>query len=197
MHIFISYSRKDRRVTSGVDDLAEALSSGGHDIWIDDQLRLGMEWKEQLRTAIQRSDAVAAALSPNWFASKFCQWEFTNAVELGKLLILAVIVPVELPERISKYQYIDFSQGFSDQTKVQLFLDQLLARRLERQSSATTSAVTDSEHPALTMARRVLKLLETQAAAYTSSSIPVHLQIAIDDKKREIAELESRQNRGY
>ncbi len=47
--------------------------------------------------------------------------------------------------------------------------------------------------PALRMARRALEILEQQAAAYTNLTIPVHLQIELEEKRREVAALEARE----
>jgi len=44
----------------------------------------------------------------------------------------------------------------------------------------------------LTMARRALTILEEQAAGYTALTIPVHLQLELEEKRREVAELEAR-----
>ena len=41
------------------------------------------------------------------------------------------------------------------------------------------------------MARRSLDILEEQAAGYTALTIPVHLQIQLEEKRREVAELEA------
>lgn len=46
--------------------------------------------------------------------------------------------------------------------------------------------------PALDMAQRSLAFLEQQAAGYTSLTIPTHLQLALEDKRQEVAELEAR-----
>ena len=45
---------------------------------------------------------------------------------------------------------------------------------------------------ALAMARRTLAILEEQAAAYTTLTIPVHLRVELEEKRREVAELEGR-----
>jgi len=50
----------------------------------------------------------------------------------------------------------------------------------------------DSVARALRMARRSLATLEEQAAGYTSLTIPAHLKIQLEDKRREVAELEKR-----
>lgn len=45
--------------------------------------------------------------------------------------------------------------------------------------------------PALEMAYRTLAILEEQVAGYTKLDIPVYLQIQLEEKRREVAELES------
>ena len=46
--------------------------------------------------------------------------------------------------------------------------------------------------PALAMARRSLAILEEQAAGYGKLQIPTHLRINLEEKRQEVAELESR-----
>jgi len=46
--------------------------------------------------------------------------------------------------------------------------------------------------PALAMARRSLAILEEQAAGYGKLQIPTHLQINLEEKRREVEELETR-----
>ena len=45
---------------------------------------------------------------------------------------------------------------------------------------------------ALARARRTLAILEEQAAGYTSLTIPAHLKLELEDKRREVQELERR-----
>ena len=45
---------------------------------------------------------------------------------------------------------------------------------------------------ALTMARRTLAILEEQAAGYTALTIPAHVRIELEEKRREVGELEVR-----
>jgi len=46
--------------------------------------------------------------------------------------------------------------------------------------------------PALAMARRSLAILEEQAAGYDKLQIPSHIRINLEEKRREVAELEAR-----
>lgn len=124
MRVFISYPRKDKEKTL---ELVEVLRRGGHEVWIDDQLRVGPEWQTQLRDAIAKADSIVLALTPHWVDSPYCQWEFVTAVELGKQVIPVLLTAgKQLPERISKYQYADFSAGFSNKAQVERFLDDLM-----------------------------------------------------------------------
>jgi len=45
--------------------------------------------------------------------------------------------------------------------------------------------------PALRRARRALASLEAQVAGYTTLSVPAHLQLELEEKRREVAELEA------
>ena len=47
--------------------------------------------------------------------------------------------------------------------------------------------------PALRRARRALASLEAQVAGYTTLSVPAHLQLELEEKRREVAELEARE----
>lgn len=47
--------------------------------------------------------------------------------------------------------------------------------------------------PALRMARRALGILEQQAAGYGALHLPVHMQIELEEKRREVAALEARE----
>lgn len=50
----------------------------------------------------------------------------------------------------------------------------------------------ETKSRALTMARRALAILEEQAAGYTALTIPTHLRIELEEKRREVAELEGK-----
>ncbi len=50
----------------------------------------------------------------------------------------------------------------------------------------------DVVHPALAMARRSLQILEEQAAGFGKLQIPAHLRLELEEKRREVAELEAR-----
>lgn len=129
MKVFISYPHKDRDKAYALKNI---LFNGGHTVWIDDQLITGQSWRDQLEAHIKDHDAIALALTPNWIASPYCQWEFITAVENKKKVIPVLLEKTSLPDRISKYQYADLSDGF-EEAKVEKLLNDLvtLAQTIE------------------------------------------------------------------
>ncbi len=111
------------------------LEQAGHEIWIDNNLRVGENWQQQLRDAIAACDAVVLALTPNWISSPYCPWEFVTGVELDKTIIPVKLTDVAIPERIAELQFADFSDGFSDDERVEKFLTDLhaMSQKLARQ----------------------------------------------------------------
>lgn len=107
--LFISYAHVDKRQ---VRELAEILQDGGHEAWFDHGLVVGRDWKEQLLEEITHCEAFIYALTPESVASEWCQWEFEQAVLLGKPIIPVLMQKnTTLPDALKRNQYADFSDG--------------------------------------------------------------------------------------
>ena len=105
MKIFISYAHDDRSV---IDQLADILRKGGHDIWYDDRLVGAKSWKAQLLSQIKASDCFLYALTPQSVASEWCQWEFAQAVHAGKPIVTVLLEEMTLTGVLNDHQYVDF-----------------------------------------------------------------------------------------
>jgi sulfatase-modifying factor enzyme 1/TIR domain-containing protein len=61
-------------------------------------------------------EAFLYALSPESVESEWCQWEFDQAVRMGKAIIPVLLQgKTKLPEVLARYQYADFSEGATPQ----------------------------------------------------------------------------------
>lgn len=91
--IFISYSRKDKKIA---DWLARQLQAGGFNIWIDrHDIPGGVEWSQSIIEAIVSAEAFVLLLSPNAVDSKEVIRELNTAVQ-NKIRILPVqIYPID------------------------------------------------------------------------------------------------------
>lgn len=113
--IFISYSSAERPEALAIQQWLE--DNGWDDevfVDVDPQFGIagGASWREALRAASGRCEAVLLLLSPRWLASKPCWSEFVLAEKHGKPIIPIKIdhhlpEPADLPEELTNYQIID------------------------------------------------------------------------------------------
>ena len=93
--IFISHSSDDNAKALAV---AQWLTQNGWpepflDIAPSQGLSAGERWKDALRTAADRCEAVVCLISPAWCNSEWCLEEFHWAKELGKTLFGVMVIP--------------------------------------------------------------------------------------------------------
>jgi hypothetical protein len=104
---FLSYSRADRDTARS---LAEALENRGRSLWVDwEGIPPTAEWMQEIREAIQRSDAIVFVLSPDSATSRVCGVEIEQALMEGKRIIPVVvrdISPDDLDPELAKRQWI-------------------------------------------------------------------------------------------
>ncbi|MCK6586485.1 MAG: TIR domain-containing protein [Polyangiaceae bacterium] len=74
LRLFISYSHKDAKLK---DELLEHLEVvrrfEGVDVWTDDRIEPGADWREEIEKGLQQADVALLLVSPSFLASKFIQ----------------------------------------------------------------------------------------------------------------------------
>jgi hypothetical protein len=108
MRLFISYAHED---VKPVQQLVDILRAGGYEAWFDMRLLPGQDWQAELLAGITACDAFVYVLSPSSLESDWCRWEFAEAVKLGKPVLPVLLRKAAIPPAISRYQYVDFSDG--------------------------------------------------------------------------------------
>ncbi len=110
--IFVSYAREDAAV---VERLAGEIASRGREAWLDrDDLSPAGEWRDEIGAAIERADACAFVLSPDFVASAECAVELERAVRGGKRLVPLVareVDPAAVPEALARLNWIALGEG--------------------------------------------------------------------------------------
>ena len=111
LDVFISYSRSD---SDFVRKLNEALQLQGKTTWFDQEsIPSGSDFQQELYRGIQICDNFLFVISPQSVHSSYCVDEVKYVEELSKRIVTVVYQPVnaaELPESLSKVQWIDFNQ---------------------------------------------------------------------------------------
>ncbi len=110
--IFISYPRIDMKF---VDQLEEDLRVRGFGTWVDRRkLEGGRNWLNDIQQAIEQSQILLVALSPDAVNSEYVLMEYRYAARMGKLVIPIQYRPCpKVPMDINNIQWIDFTQLYN------------------------------------------------------------------------------------
>jgi len=114
--IFISYSRRDQRYAVALKEWIAEQDPGLRDeVFVDVDpdtgILPGVRWREALKRANNRCEAVICLLSNNWESSTECRTEFRTAENLNKLIFCARLEPGVGEDLTSEWQYFDLFGG--------------------------------------------------------------------------------------
>jgi len=163
-HFFFSYARED---TEFVLRLAKELRAVGVKLWLD-QLDIfgGQHWDRAVEGALETCEGMIIVLSPESSDSPNVMDEVAYALEKGKLIIPILLRSCDIPFRLRRLQYIDFTTGYDTG-----FLQLLRALHIDQPSQPLESEVPDDLRQTF-LARRVnigrkqqsiLRFIETRA----------------------------------
>ena len=137
--IFISHNSNDAKEAAALKRWL--TDNGWDDTFLDidakEGLSPGERWKDALKNAADRCEAVLCLVSPTWLASPECKLEFRYAETLRKHLFLALVKPCNTQELPPDWQwcplYGDGAQttihfDFREQTTECAFLTEGLER---------------------------------------------------------------------
>jgi hypothetical protein len=110
--IFLSHSSRDNRAAIALRQwLAEINPPLANEIFLDlharDGIQAGNRWKDALRQASARCEAVICLLSPDWEASTWCKVEYQFAEYLNKRVFCAAIAPLTGEDPTWEWQRVD------------------------------------------------------------------------------------------
>jgi hypothetical protein len=137
--IFLSYSRAD---LDYIATLVDALRAKGADIWFDKNIRTGEQWDNTLEEQIKAADVFLIVMSKTSVASNNVKDEMSYAKSLGKIILPILIEPCEVPMRLARYQYVDFTQDFD--WAVKKLMEDLDAAEIEIPGASSTKNTTTS-----------------------------------------------------
>ncbi|MET0903741.1 MAG: toll/interleukin-1 receptor domain-containing protein, partial [Acidimicrobiales bacterium] len=115
MAMFVSYARQDRETVASLKADLERL---GREVWIDEKLRGGQEWWDEILAAIRSCEVFVWTVSPTSVKSTACKAELGYAFALGRPVLPIMIKSVAIgltPERIANSQIVDYTTRGADQ----------------------------------------------------------------------------------
>lgn len=121
IRVFLSYAHQDRPIALRTYD---QLREAGFEVWMDiKNLTPGRNWKEEIDEALEETleqGAMVFLISKASLENQWTRYELQRALESGRLVLPILIEPVNnLPPDLAKRQFLDFSQGFSEEALYQ------------------------------------------------------------------------------
>lgn len=114
-NVFISYSHDDTSLVSPIVSLLRANQSlVFQDI---DRIQPGKKWRNEIRSAIDRSQLVVIFWCNHASQSNEIENEWRTALEQGKDLLPLLLDETPLPTELSEFQWIDFRATVGPQHK--------------------------------------------------------------------------------
>lgn len=110
---FISYARADAERVIGIERRLRQLD---HVVWLDQALKGGQAWWDEILQQIRDCDVFVAIVSPASIDSRACQRERQYADAIGKpVLPVAISAQMQaLPTELSRRQLVDYSVPSED-----------------------------------------------------------------------------------
>lgn len=108
---FFSYSRKD---ADFVIKLAGDLKKAGINVWVD-QLDIlpGARWDDSIEKGLRNAGGMLVVLSETSIQSENVMDEVSYALEKGKRVVPLLIHNCDVPFRLARLQYIDFTKDYT------------------------------------------------------------------------------------
>jgi hypothetical protein len=157
-HTFISYSRADADFAL---KLASDLRAAGQDIWLDQlDIAPGERWDREVEQGLKTCRRMLIILSPASAASENVQDEIGYAFQQKKLIIPVLHQPCDIPFRLQRLQYVDFTKDY----------DRAFARLLPvmKGTDEEVARVTGSLTPPAGVGREPVRNEPTRSAAAQS-----------------------------
>jgi tetratricopeptide (TPR) repeat protein len=122
--VFISYAHRDG--SDIAETIYETLEKAGCNPWMDvKRLKPGVDWDEEIETALDECSAVVVVITPLAVNSLSVKAEWKPALEDGKLVIPVVRKPVRVPRYLRLFQWIDVSEGKDRTDALQALVERL------------------------------------------------------------------------
>ena len=122
--IFLSHSSLDNRQAIALrQSLIEQNPPLANEIFLDlhsrDGIQAGNRWKDALRQAGSRCEAVICMLSPNWETSTWCKVEYQFADYLNERVFCAAIAPLAGDDPTREWRRVDlYGEGLATEINI-------------------------------------------------------------------------------
>jgi hypothetical protein len=155
LRAFISYSRADQQFAIR---LTSELKTAGYSVWMDQfDIPTGARWDDEIEKALRESQIFLFIMTPASISSDNAKDEVGYAIDHDKYILPVLLEPCEVPFRLRRMQYVDFTRmSFDEGIKRAKELLSRLVQEIEETSiaSATDGGRSAQFEPATIPTRR-------------------------------------------
>jgi hypothetical protein len=174
-NIFFSYSRVNSNFTL---QLATKLSEAGENVWLDQfNIEAGEKWDNEIQKGLEEATTLVVILSASSVKSENVMDEVSYAIGKGKKVIPVLIEECEIPFRLRRFQYCNFTRGY--QAGISMLIESLELDNKKRQHLLATGNEIDLS---------VQSMISPATKSYTFSSSKSPL-VKLKNKKVFVAAL--------
>lgn len=143
LRTFISYSRVNKQFAIR---LASELKAGGFSIWLDQfDIPTGKRWDDEIEKALRECEIFLIIMTPASTASENAKDEIGYAIDHGKRIMPVLLEDCEIPLRLRRLQYVDFTRkNFDDGISS---AKELLSRLVNEESTPTPTRIFAVKEP--------------------------------------------------
>jgi hypothetical protein len=107
-HVFISYAHQDQE---RVGNIVRALKAEQVPLWIDQEIRAGSGWLDEMEAVLNEARVIVFCISPSFLASDWANVEIGMAISRSRksaVRVLPLIVRnAVIPEWLDKFEFLD------------------------------------------------------------------------------------------
>ena len=108
---FLSYARNDSEFAL---KLAKDLREAGANLWLDQlDIMAGQHWDRSVEKALKGCECMILVLSKHSVESNNVMDELSYAIDNNKIVIPVLIKSCDIPLRLQRVQYIDFTEDYN------------------------------------------------------------------------------------
>ncbi|HSL31756.1 MAG TPA: TIR domain-containing protein [Anaerolineales bacterium] len=169
-HTFISYSRVNKNFAL---KLAHELKAAGFPIWLDQlDIPAGARWDDEIEKALRECGIFLTILTPDSIASENAKDEIGYAIDHGKRILPVLLEECDIPLRLRRFQYVDFTSMNYDQGVSTA--KELLSKLMKEQSLPSTKrAAVSKERPTRPILREAVQAEVDRRQAFSAEPEPV------------------------
>lgn len=156
--VFISYSHSD---TDFAGKLTKRLEQAGYEVWFDHtDIQTGTHWDDEIVKGLNSSEVFLVLLSNKSTASQNVKDEIGYALDHDKQILPILLETCEVPLRLSRVQYVDFTTlKFDEVIQKVLAILKSFTHNSEIESNAKLTAKKEKAMDPATLAATVTTLL--------------------------------------